>query len=220
MLIAAAVVAGAAGCAHRVDPGRVVVKTVVVTPTPTSTPTPSATPSSTPPPSPSTSNVADVTHRPPPPKVRHLPGTCASQLPAGDVSHELGEKLRGATTFVVGEPDSSIGRMTYLNCKYGVSHAKGPTVEVTVSLYRTGAQATQRIESTEQDFTNHGAAATATTVAERPATLLLGANLLFYGPTIVLAHGQRTIAVTLRPGTPRPAPLLEKLGKLALLRTA
>jgi hypothetical protein len=161
-----------------------------------------------------------VTHRPPPPKVRHLPGTCASQLPADDVSHELGQKLHGATTFVVGQPDSSIGRMTYLNCRYGVSRAKGPTVEVTVSLYRTGTQAAQRIESTEQDFTYHGADATRTTVAKRPATLLVGAHLLFYGPTIVLAHGQRTVAVTLRPGTAQPVPLLEKLGRLALLRTA
>jgi hypothetical protein len=161
-----------------------------------------------------------VTHKPPPPKIRHLPGSCASLLSSTDVGHEYGHKLRGATTFLVGRPDPSIDRLTYLNCKYGISNAKGPTIEITVSLYRTGTQATQRIESTVQDFIYHGATATPTTVAKRPATLLLDANMLAYGPTIVLAHGQRTVAVTLRPGTHQPAPLLEKLGKLALLRTA
>lgn len=208
-------------CAHRVDRGPVVVKTVVVTPTPTATsaaPTPTPTPTDE---SPSTSPVADVsTHKTAAPKVRHLPGTCNSQLPLGTVVDAVGHKLPGATIFVVGKPDPDIGRMTYLNCRYGVSHAKGPTIEITVSLYRTAAEAAQRVESTAADFTYHGATATRTTIAKVPATLLLGAHLLFYGSTVVLAHGQRTVAVTLRPGTPKPVPLLEKLGKLALLRTA
>jgi hypothetical protein len=206
-------------CAHRVDPGRVVVKTVVITPTPTvTTPTPTPTPTQA---SPSTSPVADVTtSKPAAPKIRKLPGTCNSLMPLATMVDAAGHKLPGDTTFVVGKADPDIGRMTYLNCRYGVSHAKGPTIEVTVSLYRTASQAAQRVDSTTDDFTYHGATATHTTIAKRPATLLLGAHLLFYGPTVVLAHGQRTVAVTLRPGTAKSVPLLEKLGKLALLRTA
>lgn len=196
-----------AGCAHRVDPGRVVVKTVVVTPTPSAATSPAVA-------SPSTSPVANVSHT-----QTKLPGSCYSQLSLGTMVNAVGHPLPGPTAFVVGQADPSIGRVTYLDCKYGISRAQGPTIEVGVSLYRTAAQAARRVAATTRDFTDQGASATPTTVGQGPATLLIGATSKSYGPTLVLASGQRTVAVTLRQGTARPAPLLEKLGALALSQT-
>ena len=73
--------------------------------------------------------------------------------------------------------------------------------------------------ATVQDFETHGAAASTTKIDGQAATLLLGANLLTYGPTVVKAAGVRTIAVTMRPGWDKVEQLLPALGGLALRKT-
>ena len=55
-----------------------------------------------------------------PPRRSH--GSCASDLPELAVLNALDRNtLPGDTAFVVGAPEKSIGRLTYLNCRYGVA---------------------------------------------------------------------------------------------------
>ena len=62
-------------------------------------------------------------------------------------------------------------------------------------------KAAARIKPTVEDYTAHSATATRTEVAGQPATVLRGGSGTGYGPTLVMALGQRTIAVSLRNGT-------------------
>ena len=205
----------ASGCAHRTIPGHTVYKTVTTTP-----PAPSPSPSS----SPSTSPVANVTthtkHPPPPkPKYTKLAGTCKSQLGADSINKVLGQKLAGSIEYGVGGSDPSINRLTFIDCKYGNIRGKAPVVEIRVSLYRSEGDAADRIQATVQDFEQHGASASDTTVAGQHATLLLGANMLTYGPTLVKVAGVRTIAITMRPDWDNVQKLLPALGAFALRKT-
>ncbi len=85
----------------------------------------------------------------------------------------------------VGGSDPTINRLTFIDCKYGNIRGKAPVAEIRVSLYRSAGDAADRIEATIQDFEQHGASASTTTVGGQHATLLLGANMLAYGPTLV-----------------------------------
>jgi hypothetical protein len=135
------------------------------------------------------------------------------------VERAIRDKLPGTTAYSIGRGDPTIGRLMYINCKYGVSRAKGPSIEVSVSLYKSVGAAADRVVGTSQDFTAHGATSSGTKVAGRPATLLLGANMLAYGPTVVVHAGLRTVAVTLRPGTTNPTPTLRAVATLAVNHT-
>jgi hypothetical protein len=202
------------GCAHRSIAGRTVYKTVTQTPTPLT----SAVAPSTPP----TSSSARPRSRhtaAPQPKFTRLAATCRNAMPLTTVEKAIRDKLPGTTAYSVGRGDPTIGRLMYINCKYGVSRAKGPSIEVSVSLYRSVGAAADRVVGTSQDFTSHGATSSGTKVAGRNATLLLGANMLAYGPTVVVHAGLRTIAVTLRPGTTNPTPTLRAVAALAVNRT-
>lgn len=153
-----------------------------------------------------------------------LPGGCDTLLPLGTLVDALGHDLPGNTAFVVGVADPSIGRLGYINCRYGIAGRSGPAeIEIGVSLYRTADKAQARIEPTVADFTAHAAHATSTTVAGQPATLLEGGVGAGYGPTVVLATGQRTVAVSLRAGsvpTDHVTPELDTLATLATARTS
>lgn len=210
-----ALVLVASGCAHRTIPGHTVYKTVTTTP-----PAPSPSPT----PSPSTSPVANVTthsKQPPPPKPKYtkLAGTCKTQLGADSINKVLGQKLAGSIEYGVGGSDPSINRLTFIDCKYGNIRGKAPVVEIRVSLYRSEGDAADRIQATIQDFEQHGASASSTTVGGQHATLLLGANMLTYGPTLVKVAGVRTIAITMRPDWTNVQHLLPALGALALRKT-
>lgn len=153
--------------------------------------------------------------------MRALPGTCADLLSLGTIEDALGHPVPGKIAFVVGLPDASTGRLTYLDCRYGITSAGGtPGIEIGVNLYRTPAKAAARIAPTVSDFTAHGAAATSATVAGRPATVLLGGLGSGYGPTVVLADGQRTIAVTLQKAAGKPTAELLRLALLADQRSS
>lgn len=129
-----------------------------------------------------------------------LPGSCDNLLPMSAVEGALGRAIAGRTAFVVGVPEKDIGRISYLNCRYGLpADAKGAAkVEIGVSLYQSAALAAKRIPATIDDYvTNHGAQQKPATVGGKPATVLTGGTGSGYDiPTIVLSSGQRTIAVS------------------------
>jgi hypothetical protein len=162
----------------------------------------------------------------PTPHQTKLPGSCDDLLPLSVVEDALGHSVKGATAFVVGVAEKDIGRIGYLNCRYGLPAgaptAKAtPTVEIGVSLYGTSAQAARRIPATVNDYTSHNATATQTTIGDITATVLTnGVGAGYTAPTIVAAAGQRTIAISIAAGaTPNPAKDLSVLATLALENT-
>lgn len=203
--------AGLAGCGTQHRPARVVTVTVPA-PSPTTT-----APSSRPAPA-TTRSVASATA---------LPGNCASLLPLVDVAHAMRNvTLAGRTDFVIGTPDKTIGRLAYLNCRYGISgtgSAADPKVEIGVSLYQGPGQADGRVQATVADYRAHGATATRTLVDGRSGQLLMGGRQPDYHDALmVIADGQRTIAVSVDPAL-AAAPAIAQDGAavaaLALART-
>lgn len=131
-----------------------------------------------------------------------LNGTCDTLLPDSSVTAAIGGKqLAGNDAFIVGQAEKDIGRISYLNCRYGVTGsgaAAKPKVEIGVSLYMTAAQAATRISATTDDYTAHGAKPTHVTVAGQPASVLIGGVGAGYAaPLLVVAAGQRTVAVSI-----------------------
>lgn len=127
-----------------------------------------------------------------------LGGTCDSLLDQVQVEQAAGVSIKGSTSFVVGVAEPDIGRLSYLNCRYGLAPAGGtPGLEIGVSLYRTAAQAAARIRATVEDYDAHGAAEAPTSVGGVRGTTLTGGTGADYAvPTLVLSSGQRTVAVS------------------------
>lgn len=208
----ACVVITLAGCKGTTTIGPTTYVTV-----PAPRPTSSAPPSTTPAPSPRPTKAAAAMSK--------LPGRCDALLPLGSIVNAIGRTVGGSTAFVLGQPDPTMDRVTYINCRYGVSKKKkaAPTIEIGVSLYRSAERAEARIRPTVEDFAQHAATASETRVEGMPATVLAGGTGAGYGPTIVLAVGQRTIAVSFRPGavaSPRLVKDLVALAALAAERTS
>jgi hypothetical protein len=187
----ALVAAGLVAACTSSKPVRVVTVTTTPTPPVTNTATPSPTTSgSTPNATPSASHLSS------------FKGTCDTLLPDGAVFNAINiDPLPGADDFVVGKADPTIHRLAYLNCRYGVTRSGStatPPIEIGVSLYQSAAEAAQRIKSTVDDYTAHGASATATQVDGSPATMLTGGAGDGYDvPTLVTSSGQRTVAVSI-----------------------
>jgi hypothetical protein len=172
---------------------------VTVTHTPSRPQTSVSSPPSTSAPAPSSTAAPTPSATP---TLSRLRGTCDTLLPDSDVEQALGGPLPGGTdAFVVGAPDPVIHRVGYLNCRYGVTGrgaAATPAIEIGISLYRTAAQAAARITATVDDYDAHGAAAIDATVNGRPATILSGGAGAGYDvPLLVVAFGQRTVAVSI-----------------------
>ena len=110
------------------------------------------------------STATGVTARPPtarpavsPRRQTSLGGTCDSLLPLGQIWQSSGLTFAGLPRFVVGVPEPNIGRLAYLNCRYGIPPQHGgapaePLIEIGVSLYRTTAQAQARVRGTVYDY--------------------------------------------------------------------
>jgi hypothetical protein len=153
-----------------------------------------------------------------------LGGRCDTLLPVTAIDEALGRPVIGKSSDVLGVAEPNIGRLTYLNCRYGIgATVKGkpaptPAVEVGISLYNSVAQATRRVQGTVEDYRSHGATQQAAAVGQSPATILLG----YGGPTIVVAAGPRTVAITVNPKFIASAPTsaLVALAKAALDATA
>lgn len=157
-------------------------------------PAPSAASSASPSASPSASSAAGA---------QSLGGECATILPLSDVERAIGGRVVGRTAFVVNLPDAKAGMLARINCRYGIGKAvirkkkrvdPAPKIEVSVSLYSTAAQAAGRVTDTVQSWRDSGARQSTITTNGDTATLLLG-----YGqPLLVVAHGQRTVAVSVQ----------------------
>jgi len=154
-------------------------------------------------------------------------GNCYALLTLYDVQRTAGYTIGGKTAFIVGIPDKSIGRLSYLNCRYGVPAApKGatPQIEMTVALYGTPAQAEKRAAGTVSDYVANGATATQVTVGDVPGTILTGGLGAGYSvPLLVTSSGQRTVAVSLNKSglsAAKRTEILSNLGALALTNTA
>ncbi|MCW2540047.1 MAG: hypothetical protein JWN95_1772 [Frankiales bacterium] len=168
---------------------------IVVTPTPTPTPT-------------ATTPVS-------------LGGTCDDLLPVSRVNGAVGKPVVGTTAYVVGVAEPNIGRLIYLNCRYGIAKrvkgkpAPGPLLEVGVSLYKTAAQASSRVQATVDDYASQGATSRPVAIGQFPGTLLVG----FGSPTLVVNAGPRTVAVTLSTrvvGAAKTATALRNVASMAL----
>jgi hypothetical protein len=130
-----------------------------------------------------------------------LGGECSTILSLSAVELSLGRRVVGRTAFVVNLPDRKIGLLARVNCRYGIGKAvkrnrrtvvPPPLVEVSVSLYATENQASGRVAATVAAWRDSGARQTAVPMGQDTATLLTG-----YGqPLLVVAHRQRTVAVT------------------------
>jgi hypothetical protein len=140
------------------------------------------------------------------------------------VNIALRRTVIGRTAFVLGVAEPDIGRLTYLNCRYGLAApVKGkpapvPQVEVGISLYNSPAQANRRVQATIDYYQAHNAVDRAVRVGNAQGTLLTGYGL----PTLVVAAGPRTTAVSVTPkllGTDGTAELAA-LAKAALDATA
>ncbi|MFL6161101.1 MAG: hypothetical protein ACJ74U_02630 [Jatrophihabitantaceae bacterium] len=185
---------------------------------PKSEPPPSSTPAGSSTAAPTSSAPAPATAAP------TLGGECEEVLPVTAVEDALGRPVIGRTAFVRGIAEPDIGRLTYLNCRYGLAAAvKGkpapqPLVEIGISLYSSASQAATRVQGTVADYRSHGASQQSAAVGDDPATILTG-----YGsPTLVVAEGPRTVAVTVDPKLIATAPTagLVAIARAALVATA
>lgn len=157
-----------------------------------------------------------------------LPGTCYDLLSDGDVAAAIHvARFGGADAFVVGVPEADIGRIGYLNCRYGVTGrgaAATAKVEIGVSLYRTPELAAKRIKATIDDYGAHGARSAPVKVGALTGTQLTGGAGSGYNfPLLVVGSGQRTVAVDIAPsfasGAKETADAIV-LANLALQRTS
>jgi hypothetical protein len=156
-------------------------------------------------------------------------GTCYSLLTLYDVQRTAGYPIGGKTAFIVGVPDKTLGRLTYLNCRYGLpatppGGSATPQIEINVALYGTAADAAKRAASTVSDYVANGATPAQVTIADNPGTILVGGTGAGYSvPLLVASSGQRTVAVSLNKGglpSTRRTQILSDLGALALTNTA
>lgn len=142
-------------------------------------------------PAPSASGSTSGTPTPTP--TPELPPGCESLLPFTDLDQALGRPLFGGTRFVQGVAQASIGRTGRITCYYGLPKRGAAPVEVGVSTYIDAESATQRVTATIAAGRTSGTTSESTaTVAGQPATVLGNKT----GFTVVVAQGNRTIAVT------------------------
>lgn len=86
-----------------------------------------------------------------------------------------------------------------------------PQVEISVSLYSTEQQATDRVSGTVSEWRDHGASQTDAQVDKDAAVLLTG-----YGtPLLVVAHAERTVAVSVAPALLKGQNMATVMGALA-----
>jgi hypothetical protein len=169
--------------------------------------------SSTPP---STSASASPSTTAAPRPVTKLTATCDSVMPLLDLQDALDVDLAGKTSFVVGLPDRGIGRLAYINCRYGLvgGATAVPKVEIGVSLYNSPAQAAKRLDGTIADYVDHGATRTPITVSGHDGSILVGSAPGYDIPLLVVASGQRTIAISVISRLVPTSARSERLGKI------
>lgn len=134
----------------------------------------------------------------PTPSAMPIAGECPSVLPISALEQVMGVPVIGKTEFVVGVPEPSIDRISYLNCRYGLGDkVEGapdpvPQVEVGVSAYGSPASAAARVQGTIEAYRGQGATQSSVPVGGESGTVLIGSG----EPTLVVASGNKTVAVT------------------------
>src|SRR6185437_6305185 len=83
---------------------------------------------------------------PTPSPTPNLPAGCDQMLPFTDLDQALGRPLFGASRYVVGVAEPSIGRTGRVTCQFGLQpNARGPApLEVGVSTYKDAGSASER----------------------------------------------------------------------------
>jgi hypothetical protein len=155
-------------------------------------------------------------------RLTKLSGTCDTLLPDTSVSAVIGgPPLAGVDAFIVGRPEPSIGRIAYLNCRYGVTGAGATAkakIEIGISLYSSADKAASRVAATVDDYTAHAASGQPTTVDGQSATMLTGGVGAGYeDPLLVVASGQRTVAVNVAPSVASGQKATDDAASLATL---
>jgi hypothetical protein len=177
----------------------------------------------------SPSSASSATSGQPATPMTKFSGNCYALLTLYDVQRAAGYRIGGKTAFIVGIPDKTLGRLSYLNCRYGVPAAAPgrsatPQIEINVALYSTPAQASKRAASTVSDYVANGATATQVTIGDVPGTILTGGLGAGYSvPLLVTSSGQRTVAVSLNKSglsAARRTQILSNIGALAVTNTA
>jgi hypothetical protein len=142
-----------------------------------------------------------------------LPTDCTLLLTHASINKALHRTLTGRTIYIKAVPEPRIGRTGRVTCRYGVT-SKSVPIEVSVSGYRTVAEATNRVRVSVKAEEDAGAHATPTTIAHQPATITIGrhGSLLIYGTV------NRTLAVTVAPGVggSRTAAILKDLAEVVV----
>lgn len=126
-------------------------------------------------------------------------GRCEDLLPLSLVTDALQRPVVGRTSSIVGVAEPNIGRLAYLNCKYGITTTlvkKKPVtatgVEIGLSLYSTAQQAAKRVQATVDYYLSLGASAHPIRVGQNAGQIMLGVG----DPLIVVAAGPRTAAIS------------------------
>lgn len=126
-------------------------------------------------------------------------GRCEDLLPLSLVTDALQRPVVGRTSSIVGVAEPNIGRLAYLNCKYGITTAtvkKKPVtttgVEIGLSLYSTAQQAAKRVQATVDYYLSLGASAHPIRVGQNAGQIMLGVG----DTLIVVAAGPRTAAIS------------------------
>lgn len=162
----------------------------------------------------------------PSPTVTGFTKTCDNALSLTAVSQAAGQPIIGRTSFVVGEPDTTIGRLAYLNCRYGLPETPTtgatttteptPGVEIGVSLYDSVDRARTRVDGTVEDYRSSGSRAETVRVGTVNGTVLVGGG----SPTLVVASGARTVAVSIGPKVSTGFAQLVAVAELALAQVS
>jgi hypothetical protein len=210
--LASAAVLGAVAACSSGKPQRIV--TVTVPPSPRTSASTGATTS--------TGTSAARSSTTPGRRLTKLSGTCDTLLPDTSIGAVIGgPPLAGVDAFIVGRPEPAIGRLAYLNCRYGVTGAGATAkakIEIGISLYSSADKAASRIAATVEDYTAHGASGQPTTVDGQSATMLTGGVGAGYAdPLLVVASGQRTVAVNVAPSVASGQKATDDAASLATL---
>jgi hypothetical protein len=131
--------------------------------------------------------------------VAALPETCDDALPLLDLDRALGTTLVGRTSYIEGEPDPKINRTGRMTCRYGipVGRAGSHRLELSVSTYTDEASAADRVEVTVLSARQQGARSAEVRVGGEQGFLLTRGGIR---PTLVVASGTRTVALTVANG--------------------
>ncbi len=128
-----------------------------------------------------------------------LPETCDDALPLLDLDRALGTTLVGRTTYIEGAPDPEINRTGRMTCRYGipVGRAGSHRLELSVSTYTDEASAADRVEVTVLSARQQGSRSAEVRVGGEQGFLLTRGGIR---PTLVVASGTRTVALTVANG--------------------